>query len=89
MEEKIHQKNHKLKVAQNQLEELESEMKKALSSSEEKLPIMVDPKTLNTLVSYLEHLNYIHQFDEEGGEVAGLPPQVPSHLRSKNKIEEI
>lgn len=47
---------------------------------------MMTPESLSTLVSYLEHLNYIHKHEKGEGDKAGLPPKVPDHLRSESSV---
>ena len=60
---------------------MEGELKNALKVGKSS-PVMLDPKVLKTLVSYLEHLDYIHKHEVGEGDKAGLPPKVPDHLRS-------
>lgn len=40
------------------------------------------PKHLTTLVSYLEHLDYLHKHEAGKENQAGLPPKIPDHLRA-------
>ena len=46
----------------------------------------IDVKNLTTLLSYLEHVNYIHKQQKGEVEEAGLPPKIPDHLRAPGKI---
>jgi hypothetical protein len=43
---------------------------------------MMTPKHLTTLVSYLEHLDYIHKHEIGKENQVGLPPKIPDHLRA-------
>ncbi len=77
-----------LNSAYNQLDELQGELSEALKDSGGKMPVMIDPKVLKTLISYLEHLDYIHK-KEEGDQSNSLPPKVPDHLRASDVEMEI
>ncbi len=41
----------------------------------------MDPNVLKSLISYMEHQQYIHK--AEGGKDVGMPPRVPDFLRAE------
>ena len=55
------------------------ELNEALDRSKGTDPILMDHNTVNTLVSYLEHLDYLHK--KETHQETGKPPKVPCYLR--------
>ena len=75
------EKDKKDIVAYNQLEELEDELNNVLNEKDGH-GVKVDPKVLKTMISYLEHLDYIHQNEVTGGDLTN-PPKLPDHFRAK------
>ena len=49
---------------------------------------MMNKESLNTLVSYLEHLDYIKKHEDGKSEEAGKPPKIPDHLREKIYVKQ-
>ncbi len=76
----------KANIAYDQLDELEEDLHGAMAKVEGDQPIMMNPKILKTLVSYLEHLDYLHQH-ETGETDIGLPPKLPDHFRAEDRIK--
>ena len=70
--------------AYNQMDELEEDLHSALDTTNGKEPILMDPKVLKTLVSYLEHLDYVHS-KEFGQNLNKMPPKLPDHLRAEKR----
>lgn len=71
-------------TAYNQMDELEDDLHEALDQTNGKEPILMNPNILKSLVSYLEHLDYVHS-KEFGQKEESLPPKLPGHLRSEKR----
>ena len=74
-----------LNIAYSQIEELETNLTDLLEKNKTEETLQMDPKTLKTLVSYMEHLDYIKHHEENSLEKTGLPPSLPDHFRSKEE----
>ena len=81
-----------INIAYSQVEELEDNLTGILERNKNEENLRIDPDTLKSLVSYMEHLDYIKKHEErpEGDtEEIGLPPSLPDNLRAKVTIPEL
>lgn len=80
--------NPDLKVAVNQIKELEGNLEEIFAKTKGNSPVLMSKESLQTIASYLENLNYIRLHEEGKAEEAGKPPMMPDHLR-KYSLEVI
>ena len=72
--------------AKKNLDLLETDLETALHNSKMVNQIAINPSTVEVIVSYLEHLQYLH--DMEHGKKVGDVPELPDKFRPLEPITE-